>query len=1779
MNANQLNAVGTNPNEFGSEVIIYKSEYDEIIANCKNSSDFILELLKDEISKDDKLREYSDKFDFSRMFNNSTVGVSAHITIDIIDFKEDVLPPLTLNYFGTFFMQSFNEKHMNELSDKIGRKFTLRMHRNMFKDNITIALVSYNPYLVRQGATKDNSFNAYEYLKKARGEETLKYEDFNDIKDIGIEDASVDQPKGKFVISEKEFDNYIEKIRPSLTKDAEEIFNKVKANHKEFFDKHPKTWTYILENEDDFGEGVYLYKYDMHYINAPEGIGKSRIIESKYPELGQEFHAIGRELIDQIRGRIIKYFKEWEIKGLVMKTGFLGDWDDGPVGIHFNNIYFTSEGTEALKDIVKKVAKKAADKAGLIPAGTIDINKTNIKGFAKACDILQNYGQSRELINRSFRGININTFGSKANLDAFMNSIKPVGKFRVAQGWLVFDLFETDTYKLKNYLDKEPWNAMYNAAGMVTKKANYVTIKIIKELFGSRGIELHPNPIGHLLSKGSTKASIMFKLGKIRNVEDGTYSAGELVDNLRAGIGVESFEFKSNVFDVAELEYGIEEVVNDYNFFETIGIESDMISIAEAFGEIEDLDEMIAIESYGIESSIAKTDYMDAIISEIHNRMESDPVLKLAKDKELIEVKANPNSKRRISINFKEIKEIEKVLTPEDIQKYGGSTYQFLLKLSDTFNKNIMWKMKEIEETARSGGSGDPLDTEAVESLRGREYYLAVGIETVDDILNEILAEDGTEGFDEFKESAKAWIKKMIAKIIDFLGKERWIYRAQVKTYSKIKAKIDSIGKDNYQNYDLYNIKGAISTLAFINKKKYLFYRGLSTLNFENIENIKGSMKYLDSAKEDLRTAIDKLQKVASKIKSGNYSYRDPQMGDLNTIKSTMSKVKLEWVDVKQNFLKLEKMINDEKIEDETIKNGLKGFLTVSTALQREYLKGVNEALSICSELLKENKLSNESIEVEIFCGTESVFDSGLEAMSGKTAGLLAGAVVAGTFLAIPLVLKSAWDHTPWGKKQVQKKVEEQAKRQEDEKRRVQAEIESKETEAVYKQIAAKAIPTIEKISQSVLKKMKNMPEFKTFVDEVENSKDELAQEWKGEMLYFNADEVEDYGDAICAFGYTQGVWMMDSWKELEKALLNEMNSKARSIPCKDGYEWIFVGPCDDESCFWCVLQYTGNGGGNESVEDEVYYDVIAFEDADDYYNDPAHYKGSFSDAIKILKNGIVAFLKPLTPSGRREALKKKQEEQEKLEREREEAAKKNEQDEKDYAEMGKLYDQYIKKALPVAKKEAEKIVKMIPNFPNFKALVKEVSDYGKENDWKSATDCIFYYVSGRTDLQDYETLIIGYDQDLMGFDNHDRIEEMIISKLDRIADKIPHPEGWRWNFNGPYDDEACVWMNLVRANQVGTEGFFSNLKEKWKNKTEQMKRDVENQKRLNKALTLTEDQAKKLRDNAFKVAKEMFKDLNQEAKKAGLNIELSQSNEFHNVIMITSDDRDEYSWDINLATYYDKDSYDDAVRKYEEFPKIISDVVDKHKSKLGYEIDGWETNNDENIIIPMPKAIKISNVGNESKEIGEEGIFDSIKQKWKDGVEKQKARRVKEREERTKQQFGAIKDKAIKVFSSKAEFDKFVANSEKVVKLIYDEIKKNVSSSELNYIQISPFDDLDGAATVNSDYDPELQLEFHFVHYSTPKWTQETHEDVFEQEEKLQDIIKNAIDKYKSKFGVPIEYYGIDGNLSWGTTDGYVVIDENKEPSNESKLIQAVYDEFGIEGITNIIQKITSKR
>ena len=272
----------------------------------------------------------------------------------------------------------------------------------------------------------------------------MKYEDFN--YNIGNES------NGRFTISEVEYDNHITLINEKLYNDITDIFNKVKSEHKEFFLASPNAVK--ISNKDDWydGEGISIFDFDMNEIVTPNGKNRARGMEDDPIEskCAKEYDSIMKDLLNASKSLPNKYFSDWIKKGADVTVEYGGDWDDGPILIYIKNIYFARHSTEALKDIVKKVAKKAADKAGILPAGNININKNNIKGFHQAARILLNYGQSRELINRSFKGIDIKKFGSKANLDAFMNSIKPVGKFHVTQGWLIFDLMETDTYKLKN---------------------------------------------------------------------------------------------------------------------------------------------------------------------------------------------------------------------------------------------------------------------------------------------------------------------------------------------------------------------------------------------------------------------------------------------------------------------------------------------------------------------------------------------------------------------------------------------------------------------------------------------------------------------------------------------------------------------------------------------------------------------------------------------------------------------------------------------------------------------------------------------------------------------------------------------------------------------------------------------------------------------------------------------------------------------------------------------------------------------------------------------------------------------------------------------------------------------------------------------------------------------------------------------------------------------------------------------------------------------------------
>lgn len=1167
----------------------------------------------------------------------------------------------------------------------------------------------------------------------------------------------------------------------------------------------------------------------------------------------------------------------------------------------FNTKY--TESTEALKDIVKKVAKKAADKAGIIPAGNININKNNIKGFHQAARVLLNYGQSRELINRSFKGIDIEKFGSKANLDAFMNSIKPVGKFHVAQGWLIFDLMETDTYKLKNDLNKEDWDNMYDAAEMVTKKANYTTIRIIKELFGSRGIELHPNSIGHLLSKNGTKSRLMFKLGKIK-IEDGTFeNSNDLVDRIRFTIGAESADPELTYEDNYALEDAVESANSDYEFFEAIGIESEMIAITEAFGEIEDLKEMIAIESVGFESSIKDTDTTQSVVDEILSRMEQDPILKLAKDKELIEIKANPKAKRKISINFKEIKEIEKILTPEDIQKYGGSTYQFLLKLSDTFNKNIMWNMKEIEETTKSGGNN--LDTEAIESLKGRGYYIYKGIESLDDLIEEMLmTENGLEDFDEFKDSAKAWIKKAIAVIMDFLSKDKVVYFFQVRNFQDIQRRARSLNEYNMDDYDLHILSKLATLFSNLNKSKSYYYRKLKEMDFNDPGKIKGNLKGLKLVSEKVKKLVEDIDKIYDlwKDKYQRNQNRSSKKGTLNTVKSTILKMKFEYIDVRQNFLELEKKI-DEGTLSKSDEEALRAFLNLSKSMQSAYLKGATKAMKMIRKMLydPQKKPSNESfddLEIESKSKDHSKASKKVNKYIGGSNVSIDDAFNQLKSNAMKSILNIAKEFSkskmhkipgyeelndeirkelgekyidPFGihvedyspyisvfayddylldiekfhdiKNKISILMEKESKRiptipgfkwkfydsKDDDNMMYYILFEDKsgvesstayeinwdwmdiETKGVigleskydphplYKGIMDKAEADITKIAKKVAEDILKTPEYKEFKEEVERKakEDNFLRKHMNEVLKINGNYVESTYTSIELISFDEEVYYMDSWDKLESAIVRELNKYADKVFCRPGYKWVFDKPADDQPQFTSYIKKVSSG--NESVDDiytESIDSIISFESLE---------RPSMLDALKVIKNGIISFIKPITPSGRREALKKKEEEQAELAKAREKEAEKLRKRE----ESIKYYKEYSQKALPIAKKEAEKILKTLPKTPEYKALLKEAKEYGEKEGY-DALDSVYFFVDGN----EYDSIcLIGYDQDMFSFDALYKVEDVLIKMLRKIANKIPHPDGFHWDFCGPYDDEACIWMDLYPEGEyAGNESIESGL-------------------------------------------------------------------------------------------------------------------------------------------------------------------------------------------------------------------------------------------------------------------------------------------------------------------------------------------------------------------------------
>lgn len=1651
----------------------------------------------------------------------------------------------------------------------------------------------------------------------------MRYEDFN--YNIGNEGfitdvfkklfgkKKEDAPKKSGVkIARSELRSILNSIDSGLEKDCRALLKSVESKHSEFFKTSPEAITFSHNYKEsvsgEWDNCIAVFYYDMNEINTSNGKGMARSIFRDELPVGDEVMNIMNELMNGLKPLVDKYFSDNLIKkGIKVSADSLGDWDDGDLGFYFENIDVVdnAEGTEDLKNIVKQVAIKAADRAGMIPSGRININKSNIREFARSCSILEKYGQNEYLLNKgleSFDDIKVNPTNSS---------------FYVNQGWLIYDLTSVKgTENVENALNR----------------LNYLAIKVIKSTFENRGIEVHPNPI-------KSRNGLMYKLGKV-GIEDGVYSVSELINNLRYIIGVESFDESADVFDLSELEYGIEEFNDEFNLCNMIGIESDMISIFNTFGDIDEISEMIAIESenlkyldsfagleneindiintisnleislesfeegtegfaeikdelvkqgkrlvkailkffnigltlseqgrktaeivtkvarkavrelkllpnkaredfvfntgvitpiqfymnkvvanynktipfigmaeeinrtynrkgrkftdediidfqrrfdgikftytvpqetadvmylksklnynetvetfgfymggrgihsymkcpsdvaatinilnkeinnlsyskelidalkswlkkiqdsikpyrtmlinvgraakgvgkevakamakakakVGIESvvglearSVKDYDPSQDIVDEILDRMEQDPLLKLAKDKEFIVVSVNPKEKRKISINFKEIREIEKVLTPEDIQKYGGSTYQLLLKLSDTFNKNIMWNMKEIEEAAKSRGTN--IDSESLESMRGREYYIAIGIESLDDFIDEILFEVGNEDFAEIAASTKEWFKKMIAKIIDMLGKDRIVHSFQRRNLDDIKKKVMGISQFEMDKYDLYTIQGVMNAFVTLNKNKTYFYNGLNKINFSDPNlNIKNLIRRLDSSGKKVRDCINDLEKLDKAFNADRPSGKSSSKGTLNTIKATFAKIRFDYIDVRQNFLKLEKIIESGNL-DQTDLDALKEFLKISKSMQAAYLRGSTRAFRILRKLVYEpnNRISsNESVKIVLCCNTNIIETYGLE--DAKTNQFKQLVKIAAIFTlgltVIPLTFKAIWNQTPWGKKKLAEKVKREAEEQENNKKaaeqKLRVERESEETKKVYKEIVGKSIKDIAKVSQSVHKMMSKMPEFNKFIAELEekSKSDQHIKNFKSDILWFCSDDdwVEDYGDGISAFNFSQDVYLIDEWKNLESALLRELNKQSSKIYCKPGYEWKFVEPFDDESCFWCILEKS-DSEGTEGIIDTI--------------------KQKWKDGVEKQKTKRDSWDKAY------------------YQRERE----------KNRSTAQKI----------VTRKELKEL--KAKSVETAKLILGEIKNYIKDNGLE--------YIKFKEP-----------------------------SKREGHLNNIDRGE------NGAYSWE--LWIGHVNTDK--------------------------------------------------------FK------------------------------------------------SFDDG-GDYDKFNKFVDRTINKYKDQLGFELDRWEI--DAQTILVFMKShfyVENSKSGNESFNIGEEGIIDTIKEKWKGFRSKQNT------------------DKIIKILSSTAELDKLKSECTDVVKSIYDEVKSELSKSNLNFIELNPFDKNDAINVIKEG--ENYQLEFHFLYYSTSKWSKDNHNEVFEQEETFRDIIESVINKHKDEFGFPIEYNGTDDGMAWGLSDGYIKVSESQ--SVESEIVKAIHDEFGLEGITSVIKRITSSK
>lgn len=193
--------------------------------------------------------------------------------------------------------------------------------------------------------------------------------------------------------------------------------------------------------------------------------------------------------------------------------------------------------------------------------------------------------------------------------------------------------------------------------------------------------------------------------------------------------------------------------------------------------------------------------------------------------------------------------------------------------------------------------------------------------------------------------------------------------------------------------------------------------------------------------------------------------------------------------------------------------------------------------------------------------------------------------------------------------------------------------------------------------------------------------------------------------------------------------------------------------------------------------------------------------------------------------------------------------------------------------------------------------------------------------------------------------------------------------------------------------------------------------------------------------------------------------------------------------------------------------------------------------------------------------EVGTEGIFSTIKKKIVE--HNQKHRAYKESLRAQKEKDNASKQLTV------AQAKEKMKNVEKVAKEMYKEIEKGIKSAGLKSVDIRQNPNY---TVANMDEDPSLRIDVILLEVD-----EDSKYDIPDDEwNKFCEILDDVYGKYNSKLGFKNEgwFYDHGNGCVFIQQDGYYYIKDYNV--TESKIVEAVLEKYGVEGVTAIIKNLT---